>query len=643
MGDVVLNRNIWLMFLFRFFNGVAYVTRSGYIFDQYLHLQFGTNTKVGWFTFLGGMTTLLVSMPAGLLCDHPYFVTRRSKILQVCSLVTAVCIATNYYALQTDYEYAWYAVTIAWRFWYEFAFVASEALYAESIPQGERSRFYVYRRAITTLSNGLGPLVQIFLFRRLGDVWDVAILRAVMFFGLLVSLPQALILWAWTDKVPSTDSRRQLLMKSQKADAGGSAAAAAAAEYDDRRRTDMRCVCFDERHIPWIVFFSHFVTFAGAGMTVKYFNLFFKKEYGLKPTGVLTVQLFYTLAIAAMTFVVQYMGASLGRAQVSLYFTVAGCLCLVGLSVARNFWVAVTVHILRGSLQNASTPIDRSIIADFVSSKNRGKWTSLQSLITSTWAASALFGGWLADTKDYRFTFQITALVYMLANVIYTPLVCLVPKSEKLEAPMLPTAMSPNNDSGNQPGGSSAAPAAAPAPSGLPPDSSSPSAPYTSFPPPKSSPPCSSDQTPMENGPTELQQKQQQQHHHQRSASAGASASASASASAAAGGSGGQERKPSFLSSLWPSRASSSRRKSRDEDESKQPLMSRFGLEGGRERERDRHDTVSVGSGAWTLSFGPTGSPYASMNTPMTPARSALLRRAATIQEEASTRQAEAN
>mmetsp|Transcript_20430 Transcript_20430/g.49696 ORF Transcript_20430/g.49696 Transcript_20430/m.49696 type:complete len:152 (+) Transcript_20430:85-540(+) len=47
-----------------------------------------------------------------------------------------------------------------------------------------------------------------------------------------------------------------------------------------------------------------------------------------------------------------------------------------------------------------------------------------------TWAGSAFIGGRLADSHDYRFTFMITALIYLFALILYTPLVFLVPRNE---------------------------------------------------------------------------------------------------------------------------------------------------------------------------------------------------------------------
>lgn len=59
--------------------------------------------------------------------------------------------------------------------------------------------------------------------------------------------------------------------------------------------------------------------------------------------------------------------------------------------------------LIRGQLQNAAYPVDRSILMDFIQSGSRGKWNSIASLTTMTWSGSAVLGGYLADKYDYRY------------------------------------------------------------------------------------------------------------------------------------------------------------------------------------------------------------------------------------------------
>jgi hypothetical protein len=68
---------------------------------------------------------------------------------------------------------------------------------------------------------------------------------------------------------------------------------------------------------------------------------------------------------------------------------------------------------------------------DFVPSDQRGRWNSIESISAMTWSGSAVIGGYLMDSHDYRFTFVITGWIYLVACCLRTPLLFLVPKQEK--------------------------------------------------------------------------------------------------------------------------------------------------------------------------------------------------------------------
>eukprot|EP00923_Selenidium_pygospionis_P060337 GHVN01106177.1.p1 GENE.GHVN01106177.1~~GHVN01106177.1.p1 ORF type:complete len:168 (-),score=30.95 GHVN01106177.1:544-1047(-) len=81
-------------------------------------------------------------------------------------------------------------------------------------------------------------------------------------------------------------------------------------------------------------------------------------------------------------------------------------------------------------MMNCGFPIDRSIVNDYIPSRHRGKWNAVQSLTGMTWSGSAMLGGFLSDTHDYRYTFIFTAMIYCVALVMYLPLLWLVPRKE---------------------------------------------------------------------------------------------------------------------------------------------------------------------------------------------------------------------
>ena len=77
-------------------------------------------------------------------------------------------------------------------------------------------------------------------------------------------------------------------------------------------------------------------------------------------------------------------------------------------------------------LVNCTAGLTKSVLNDYVSKKHRAKWAALDSINTSSWAGSAMLGGFLADRLGYRKVFLITAGLGLLANSLYLPLAWLV-------------------------------------------------------------------------------------------------------------------------------------------------------------------------------------------------------------------------
>ncbi|PHJ15445.1 major facilitator family protein, partial [Cystoisospora suis] len=291
-----------------------------------------------------------------------------------------------------------------WKGWYEFVTVCTESLFNDSIPQGRRSELYVHRRIVTTLANGVGPLFSLFVFYVEGNSWNLSVLHTVLHVGLILSLPQAFVLWMWRDVLPppspsslslsssscsskdqdfpsyqrtslktpspaSAEREEEEEVRGDEADLSvlhttpsqPVALSASSEEREDKEEEDAKDgaveedeedkrgiltgVCTHHSHVvnkdslgerkerrqikksravPWLVFISHCITFSGAGMTVKYFPLFFKSEYQLQPIHMCLLSSVYTLFIAFFTYAIQRMAVRIGRPQASLLSTGLG-------------------------------------------------------------------------------------------------------------------------------------------------------------------------------------------------------------------------------------------------------------------------------------------------------------------------------
>merc|ERR1712129_436992 len=112
-----------------------------------------------------------------------------------------------------------------------------------------------------------------------------------------------------------------------------------------------------------------------------------------------------------------------------------GIFAMVVLAEVNTCSIALIAYFVRSGLANASYPYNKSIMFDFTPSSQRGRWNAVETLCGSIWSGSAFIGGYMADHYDYRFTFLVTAGVYSVAALIYSPLLAIVPRKSQGDTP----------------------------------------------------------------------------------------------------------------------------------------------------------------------------------------------------------------
>lgn len=139
------------------------------------------------------------------------------------------------------------------------------------------------------------------------------------------------------------------------------------------------------------------------------------------------------ISIAIFSSFCTFLSLFVGRAQASLIMTCLNMCLLICLAKIEELKFVLFIFLLRGGLGNSNYPVNKSILMDYVSPENRGKWLALETLSSSVWSASALFGGFISDRNgnDYRKIFSYSASLYGLAIFIYFPLVFLMKLPKK--------------------------------------------------------------------------------------------------------------------------------------------------------------------------------------------------------------------
>ena len=386
------------------------------------------------------------------------------------------------------------AIMIFWGFGDGIIQGPCQALYADSTPQGNRSKYFTYQFVCYLIASSVGPLVSIVMFQTLGDNWDMYHLKLVIYVGLILEVFNSILMCFFDDSkaldeeaanenedgrcdttnigqenndvtgenqddmydascisensnladdVRADDEHDLLLVDANNnvntnilTDVSNSITITFTVANDDEERTT--AVLQKRREwIPYIVFISGLISSLGSGMTVKFFPLFFKDEVGMTPSQ---VQIIYTLVPIVMaifgTFATKLAtDIGFGRVQTMIAFWIVGISLLLSMVVFKSYLdvhpiYLVPIYVLRTALMNSVYPLENSILMDYVPKNQRARWKSLDSVASFGWCGSAAFGGWLADNYDYTHTFLCTAVFQIVALFIWCLLLPLVPRIE---------------------------------------------------------------------------------------------------------------------------------------------------------------------------------------------------------------------
>ena len=210
-------------------------------------------------------------------------------------------------------------------------------------------------------------------------------------------------------------------------------AATEAAYFDDEgNAAKQRCVLFTRRGIPYWVVAGDFLSSVAAGMTVRYFPLFFIHAYGVEPIGLTILFTISTVVVTAWAALIKVIASKVtkNRLTAAIAFRFCGSLCTFYMAfapgAAANFYPMAVMFVLRMAFMNATFGLTRSVIMDHVPSAQRAKWSAVESVTSFTWAGSALVGGIIADHHGYRATFSVTATIGAVASMIAVPGACMI-------------------------------------------------------------------------------------------------------------------------------------------------------------------------------------------------------------------------
>ncbi|MFX0116469.1 MAG: MFS transporter, partial [Candidatus Hodarchaeota archaeon] len=378
---------------------------SAYIF----FLAEESNELLGLTAAASGLAMTLFVMPSGWLSDR----FRRDYVIRIATLFGFLGIFFVYIA---DDILGIFIALVIWGAFQGMWRPSTQALFADSVESGRRSRIYALQHMLRQVGMAAGPFLNVGLFLILGDTWELEVLRAVILVGLLLSIMGLLLMWLVSDD-------RSLGAKSE--------AIALDSNNDINRPPGIDSnpsATNDVMRKPIIILLAcNLIIGMGAGMTIRFFPIFFYEIYGWLPIALNLLMGVAGLATAVASLWAQRISHRHGIGRVWMIFIVQGIaiICLIGLIFYPPVLIVVPIFIVRQALMNASQPLSRSILMDHTPRRHRGIVNSAQAMAWGLfWNMSAALGGFLIGMGGYRLCFAITAGVYILGTI---PILLLIP------------------------------------------------------------------------------------------------------------------------------------------------------------------------------------------------------------------------
>jgi len=245
-NPITANPNVRLTLLYSFA-----VSTSGSLLNTtplaafILLIRDNSNSAVGVATGIQGLINLLMALPIGALSDR----IGRQALLRtaagtalVAAAFTAVCLLLlpRYMSNFTLYYYICGACAL-WGLFMGLHSAPLDALFADSVPSGARSRVYVWRSQLRSLGQVAGPLISILIFGIYGDTWRLDELRVVLLAGVAASLvPTALLCCFRDDRALGGASEGLLASETRRLEHQTAAQAAAALDEQKVWRSQHR-------------------------------------------------------------------------------------------------------------------------------------------------------------------------------------------------------------------------------------------------------------------------------------------------------------------------------------------------------------------------------------------------------------------
>ena len=384
---------------------------------------------VGFITAVMGLAQLVTSFPTGYLADRH----RRDSLLRAASVVGVLAMASTLFAIQSSHYVALVIGLAVWGSYWGISNTAMSAIFADSIPTGERSKYFTHRSLLMNVGFAVGPMVSLIMFAVLGDTWNIRDCAIVLAVGQAICLPAVVLLCFLSDDyvvadevnhdeniiIDETSSNRN-----DQAHTTISTGDALPDDGDDHGETvlpeNIFCCFPNDRRIAIFVASADLMSGLASGMSIRYFPIFFVDSLEMGPVLVQILYAISPLCLAGCMKVAQRLSKTFGRCRIAVTFKWIGILLMYAMVAVYESnqprWLVCTIYVLRTAFMNSTGALTRSVLMDNVPTKERARWASLESLNMFSWSGSAALGGVLVGYTGLVPLFCITASIQLLAT-----------------------------------------------------------------------------------------------------------------------------------------------------------------------------------------------------------------------------------
>ena len=114
--------------------------------------------------------SLVVAIPVGYIVDRQP--NKRARLARMSSSLAVISVLSGFIAVLTDELLILTVMLVSFGAFMELSSSATDAIFADSIPAGERSAYYVTKSVLTAVGSACGPGISALGLAMLGDKWQ---------------------------------------------------------------------------------------------------------------------------------------------------------------------------------------------------------------------------------------------------------------------------------------------------------------------------------------------------------------------------------------------------------------------------------------------------------------------------------------